>query len=113
MRCTACADGRAVLTAVILRCSKLQRLGALLGNPQVMLPSSIATSPSVSAALAEAAGHIRSLADALSEERRVNAAQQAQQAKHITALADALSTERRENAALRAQLETSARERQM
>ena len=94
---------------VTLRRSKLQRLGAVLGNPQVTLPSSAAPPPSVITALAEAAGHIRSLADALSEERRVNAARQAQQAKHITALADALSTERRENAALRAQLETSAR----
>ena len=92
----------------IVRRSKLQRLGAVLGNPQVTPPSSAATRPSVAAALAEAAGHIRSLADALSEERRVNAARQAQQAKHITALADALSTARRENAALRAQLETTA-----
>ena len=82
----------------------------MLGNAQVTAPSSpAATPPSVVAALAEAAGHIRSLADALSEERRVSAAQQAQQAKHIRALAEALATERRENAALRAQLETSTR----
>jgi uncharacterized coiled-coil protein SlyX len=89
--------------------SKLQRLCAVLGNPQVaLLPgaSSALAPPSVSAALAEASAHIRSLVAALSEERRSNAAEQAQQGKHIRTLADALAAERRANAALRAQLET-------